>query len=245
MQESSLIWCIYVVLTYSPWGPLLLREKREWPSPLNPTGYLCKRLAAHGCIALRALALPWWAKPLLHRGFHRDSRLCRNAPAVTSLAAVFSRFSENENSWRTWSTGLDLILRIKIDLAYKNWSWGTESSANEFSAASLWEKGMTNDIPSRKIRRENTICKEGQKVPLSPDRFLPGRSFWFPSKTSMSVEDWRYIYPCTNHLLLSSCEYHSLSVTRIKGYVCSLSNDGILDCCKIKIHRKYPNKSQH
>lgn len=59
-------------------------------------------------------------------------------------------------------TELDLILCIKIGLQ------GHKNSANEFSAASLWEKGMTNDVPSRKNGRENTICKERQKVPLSP-----------------------------------------------------------------------------
>lgn len=92
------------------------KETREWTTPLNPTGYLCKRLAAHGCIALCAITLPWWLNPLLNRGFHRDSHLCRNALAVTSLAAIFSGFSENENSWRTWNTALDLILCVKIHL---------------------------------------------------------------------------------------------------------------------------------
>lgn len=56
-------------------------------------------------------------------------------------------------------TGLDLILCRKIGLR------GHKSSANEFSAASLWEKGMTNDVPSRKIKRENTTCKEGAEGP--------------------------------------------------------------------------------
>lgn len=155
------MWCLHIL--HGAQGVCKKKEMREWTTPLNPTGYLCKRLAAHGCIALCAITLPRWVNPLLNREFHRDSHPCRNALAVTSLAAAFSGFSENENSWRTkyW---------VRLDLVYKNWSQGIQSSANEFSAASLWEKGMTNDIPSRKIRRENTICEEGQKVPLFPQQ---------------------------------------------------------------------------
>lgn len=94
-----------------------------------------------------------------------QSPLCRNALEVTSLAAVLSGFSENENAWRPWSTGLDLMLCTKINLKGPR--------ANKLSAASLWEKGMVNDTPSRKIGRENIICKERQKTPLYLHKFLP------------------------------------------------------------------------
>lgn len=39
---------------------------------------------------------------------------------------------------------------VRPDVVYKNKSQGAQSSANELSPASLWEKAMVNDIPSRK-----------------------------------------------------------------------------------------------
>lgn len=48
---------------------------------------------------------------------------------------------------------------VRLDVVYKNKSQGAQSSANELSPASLWEKEIVNDMPSRKIRRENIICK--------------------------------------------------------------------------------------
>ena len=50
------MWCLHVLH-----GAQGLREKKETKgltTPLTATGYLCERLAAHGCTALRAIALP-------------------------------------------------------------------------------------------------------------------------------------------------------------------------------------------
>lgn len=183
-------------------------------------------------------SLPWWVNPLLNRGFHSQSHRCRNALAVTSLAATSSGFSNNETSPRTWSTGLDLIWCIKIDL----WRHRGQLMNSLLLLFGRWEWQMT--FPAEKSGGKILSASRDKRSFFSPqDSFWEGQ-FSFPSKISI-LEDWRYIYPCTKHLLLSSFDYQSLSVTRQKGYICSLSNNGILDCCEIKIHWRYLNKSQH
>lgn len=214
------------------------RETREWTTPLNPTGYLHKRLAAHSCIALCATTLPWWEKPSAKRGCHREFSV-QECPGSSIISSVFSGFSENENSWRAWSTGLDLMLCTKIK------SQGAQSSADELSAAFLWEKGMVRHSQQKNQERKYYLWRETEDPSLLPQIPSWEVTLWLPSKISVLVEKWRYIYPCTYLFLLYSLQCQSLSRTGIKGYICILSNNDILDCCKIKIHWKYPSKSLH
>lgn len=169
------MWCLHIL--HGAQGVCKKKEMREWTTPLNPTGYLCKRLAAHGCIALCAITLPWWVNPLLNRGFHRDSHPCRNALAVTSLAATFSGFSENENSWRTWSTGLDLILCIKIDLR------GHRVQLMNSLLLLFGRRAWQMTFPVEKSGVKILSVRRDRRSLSFPDRLLPGkRQFLVPFK---------------------------------------------------------------
>lgn len=136
-----------------------------------------------------------------------------------SLAAVFSGFSENENSWRTWSTGLDLILCIKIDFG------GHRVQLMNSLLLLFGRREWQMTFPTEKSGEKRLSARRDRWSLSSPDRFFPGkRQFLVPFKDiyiSRTLEREREVYPCTNYLLLSSFEYQSLSITRIKGYVCS------------------------
>lgn len=202
------MWCLDILR--GAWGLHKKKETREWTTPLNPTGYLCKRLAAHGCIALRAITLPWWANPLLNRGFHRESHLCWNAPAVTSLAAVFSVFSENENSWRTSATGLDLISCIKTDLR------GHRVQLMNFLLLLFGRREQQTTFPVEKSGEKYCLQRgiEGPSLPPT-DSFLGRDTFWLPSKISILAEVWIYI-PLHESSLISLI-WIPKPITRIKG----------------------------
>lgn len=148
---------------------------REWTTPPNPWGYLCKRWAAHSCVLLCAITA-LVSEALLNRGFHSQSHRCRNALAVTSLAATSSGFSNNETSPRTWSTGLDLIWCIKIDL----WRQRGQLMNSLLLLFGRWEWQMT--FSAEKSGEKILSASRDKRSFFSPQDSFLGRTVLVPFK---------------------------------------------------------------
>lgn len=133
----------------------------------------------HG-LSVRKISSPWLycsvcnhsalvSKTPFKRRVSQRQYLCRNALAVTSAAAMFSGFSENQNSQRTWSTGLDSILYIKIDLGGHRVQ--VVNSPLLLSGRRDWQMMFPAEKPGEKM----LSASRNRRSLSSPDRFLPGK----------------------------------------------------------------------